>query len=254
MNACKLCMHDGHGDGHGDASATAAQLCGAVVLRLEAQCRCRCCALKGCAVVAGCKARGCSDVSRAQQSRVYRVPHACRVASHAIRITPRACMRRCTPRRSGASGGVCARLIAARVCMQFFIEPLISVSGIERERRAVDSEHSKNLQSDVWRQQELWHTSAAPEHPLSRFFTGNLETLAEAPEAAGLDVHAALWDFYHAQYSADRMKLCVLGRESVDELQAIVEGLFAAVPNKRAPLQPRARSRAHRPAAPASPL
>lgn len=116
--------------------------------------------------------------------------------------------------------------------MQFFIEPLISKDGIERERQAVDSEHSKNLQSDQWRQQQLWHTLAAPGHPYARFFTGNLDTLATIPESKGVDVHARLWDFYNSQYSANRMKLCVLGRESVEELECMVERMFTAVPNK----------------------
>lgn len=118
--------------------------------------------------------------------------------------------------------------------MQFFIEPLISKDGIARERQAVDSEHSKNLQSDQWRQQQLWHTVAAPGHPYSRFFTGNLETLATTPESKGIDVHARLWEFYNGQYSADRMKLCVLGRESLDELQEMVERMCSAVPYKGA--------------------
>ena len=118
--------------------------------------------------------------------------------------------------------------------MQFFIEPLISVDGIARERQAVDSEHSKNLQSDQWRQQQLWHTVAAPGHPYARFFTGNLATLATDPESKGVDVHARLWDFYNAEYSAARMKLCVLGRESLDDLQVMVERMFSAVPDKRA--------------------
>lgn len=124
------------------------------------------------------------------------------------------------------------------IAVQFFIEPLISKDGITRERQAVDSEHCKNLQSDQWRQQQLWHTVAAPGHPYSRFFTGNLDTLATIPESKGIDVHARLWDFYNAEYSADRMKLCVLGRENLDELQAMVESMFTPVPDKRVPQLP----------------
>jgi hypothetical protein len=51
---------------------------------------------------------------------------------------------------------------------QFFISPLISPDGIARERQAVDSEHSKNLQSDGWRQQQLWKALANPEHRCAR--------------------------------------------------------------------------------------
>lgn len=117
-------------------------------------------------------------------------------------------------------------------CPQFFISPLISPDGISRERQAVDSEHSKNLQSDVWRRQQLWHTAADPSHPYSRFFTGNMDTLGKTPESKGIDVHAALLKFYNAEYSANRMKLCVLGRQSLQELEAMVVNLFSDVPNK----------------------
>eukprot|EP00892_Ulva_mutabilis_P012171 jgi/Ulvmu1/9326/UM050_0076.1 len=118
---------------------------------------------------------------------------------------------------------------------QFFISPLISPDGIARERQAVDSEHSKNLQSDVWRRQQLFHTAADPEHPFSRFFTGNMETLGTTPESQGIDVHAELLKFYNSEYSANRMKLCVLGRQSIQELQEMVVGLFSEVPNKQLP-------------------
>lgn len=116
--------------------------------------------------------------------------------------------------------------------MQFFIAPLISPDGIARERKAVDSEHAKNLQSDGWRQQQLWKEVAHPSSHYSRFFTGSLETLGTLPEASGIDVHAEMVAFYRREYSANRMKLCVLGRESLDELEALVRGQFSAVENK----------------------
>lgn len=119
--------------------------------------------------------------------------------------------------------------------VQFFISPLISPDGIARERQAVDSEHSKNLQSDVWRRQQLWHTAADPAHPYSRFFTGNMDTLCTTPESKGIDVHAELLKFYAAQYSSNRMKLCVLGRHTVQELEAMVLRMFCDVPNKGPP-------------------
>lgn len=80
----------------------------------------------------------------------------------------------------------------------------------------------------------MWKEVAAPGHRFSRFFTGSLETLGAAPEARGVDVHAELWAFFRREYSANRMKLCVVGREGLDELQALVERLFAAVENKGA--------------------
>lgn len=127
------------------------------------------------------------------------------------------------------------RITHGSPAVQFFISPLISPDGIARERQAVDSEHSKNLQSDVWRRQQLWHTAADPSHPYSRFFTGNMDTLGTTPESKGIDVHAELLKFYAAQYSSNRMKLCVLGRHTVQELEAMVLRMFCDVSNKGPP-------------------
>jgi insulysin len=68
----------------------------------------------------------------------------------------------------------------------------------------------------------------------SRFFTGSLETLGTTPESKGIDVHAELVDFYKREYSGNRMKLAVLGRQSLDELEALVEAKFAGMQNKGA--------------------
>ncbi|CAE8667605.1 unnamed protein product, partial [Polarella glacialis] len=65
---------------------------------------------------------------------------------------------------------------------QFFVAPLFSEDATARELQAVDSEHSKNLQQDSWRQSQLLRNSANPEHPLHHFMTGNSETLRDRPE------------------------------------------------------------------------
>ncbi|KAG2427393.1 hypothetical protein HYH02_014613 [Chlamydomonas schloesseri] len=116
---------------------------------------------------------------------------------------------------------------------QFFIEPLISQDGIEREVRAVDSEHGKNLNSDPWRKQQVNKSTANPEHPWSRFSTGTRHTLYEGPLAAGSDPRSAVVDFHCAHYSADRCCLAVLGRQPLGQLQDMVVPLFSQVPNKR---------------------
>lgn len=55
---------------------------------------------------------------------------------------------------------------------QFFISPLISADGVEREVKAVDSEHGKNLNVDAWRLHQLAKATANQDHAWSHFFTG----------------------------------------------------------------------------------
>lgn len=51
----------------------------------------------------------------------------------------------------------------------FFTCPLFLESCVNREVKAVDNEHSKNLQSDARRTQNLIRTLARKDHPLNHF-------------------------------------------------------------------------------------
>lgn len=96
----------------------------------------------------------------------------------------------------------------------------------------MDSENKKNLQSDTWRLHQLSKTLSNPEHPYCHFSTGNYKTLKEDPEARGVRIRDEFIGFHQKHYSANRMKLVVLGRESLDELESWVEELFSSVKNK----------------------
>ncbi|OAX85065.1 hypothetical protein ACJ72_00566 [Emergomyces africanus] len=118
---------------------------------------------------------------------------------------------------------------------QFFIAPLFLESTLDRELRAVDSENKKNLQNDSWRLLQLNKSLSNPKHPYHHFSTGNLQTLRDGPQSRGINVRDEFIRFYETHYSANRMKLVVLGRESLDELEGWVVELFADVKNKDLP-------------------
>jgi insulysin len=115
---------------------------------------------------------------------------------------------------------------------QFFIEPLFLENTLDRELRAVDSENKKNLQNDQWRLHQLKKSLSNTKHPFCHFSTGSLETLKTIPEAKGVNVRDKFIEFYEKHYSANRMKLCVLGREPLDVLQAWAVEHFSPVKNK----------------------
>lgn len=115
---------------------------------------------------------------------------------------------------------------------QFFVKPLFLENTLDRELRAVDSENKKNLQSDAWRLSQLAKSLSNPAHPYHHFSTGNLQTLKEDPEKKGVKVREEFIRFYERHYSANRMKLVVLGRESLDDLEQWVVELFSEVKNK----------------------
>ncbi|KAF9699478.1 hypothetical protein EKO04_002692 [Ascochyta lentis] len=118
---------------------------------------------------------------------------------------------------------------------QFFIQPLFLRDSLDRELRAVDSEYKKNVQSDAWRLVQLSRSTSNKNHPIRRFAAGNYQCLHEEPLLRGIDVRRRFIEFYETHYSADRMKLVVLGKESLQRLESWVQELFSDVPNKSQP-------------------
>ncbi|CAI9736365.1 insulin-degrading enzyme-like [Octopus vulgaris] len=115
---------------------------------------------------------------------------------------------------------------------QFFISPLFTPSATEREVNAVNSEHNKNIQDDNWRLQQLERTVSDPSHDYCRFGTGNKDTLETKAKDRGVDTRDELLRFHEKYYSSNIMTLAVLGKESLDELTAMVLPLFDKVVNK----------------------
>lgn len=124
---------------------------------------------------------------------------------------------------------------ALDIFASFFVCPSFNESSTFREINAVDSENSKNLQSDMWRTWQLLKSMAKSSHPFSSFSTGNLKTLKDNTEENGLNIRDLLLEFYDKYYSANLMKLCVYGKEDLDTLQSWVVEKFSKVPNKNLP-------------------
>lgn len=118
---------------------------------------------------------------------------------------------------------------------QFFVAPLFLEDTLDRELKAVDSENKKNLQNDSWRLNQLDKTLSNPNHPYHHFSTGSYKTLHDDPIARGVKIRDEFIKFYSTHYSANRMKLVVLGRESLDTLEQWTEEIFSKVPNKDLP-------------------
>ncbi|QPG77399.1 hypothetical protein FOA43_004812 [Brettanomyces nanus] len=118
---------------------------------------------------------------------------------------------------------------------QFFICPLFSPSGKDREINAVDSENKKNLENDSWRLYQLSKSLTSQYHPYHGFSTGNKVTLGEVPLKNGLDVREELLKYHKTHYSANLMRLVVLSNEKLDTLTDWTVDKFSSVVNKDLP-------------------
>ena len=114
----------------------------------------------------------------------------------------------------------------------FFTSPLFTQSATSRELNAIESEHSKNLQSDIFRLYQIEKGRANQDHPFSKFFTGNKATLLDDTKKKGIDLREELIKFYSAYYSANQMSFAIVGPQSLITLKKMVEAPFSAIPNK----------------------
>ena len=79
---------------------------------------------------------------------------------------------------------------------------------------------------------QLERSLSNPSYPYNSFGIGNLVSLKEQPFEKGLDVREPFLKFYETYYSANIMKLVVLGREPLAQLEEWVIDKFSAVVNK----------------------
>ncbi|KAL6254476.1 hypothetical protein P5V15_014529 [Pogonomyrmex californicus] len=114
---------------------------------------------------------------------------------------------------------------------QFFIAPLFRETMIESTINIINLEYEKHLRNDTWRFKQLNRSSASADHPFSKFNIGNRQTLDTIPKQKGINVRDRLLEFYEKYYSANMMSLCVLGKESLDELENMVVNLFCEIRN-----------------------
>jgi insulysin len=78
----------------------------------------------------------------------------------------------------------------------FFTCPLFTEGSTARELKAVDAEHAKNIQNDMWRLYQLDKSTGNPGHPYSKFGTGDSRTLQDIPLATGINVRENLLSFH----------------------------------------------------------
>ncbi|MCX6990199.1 MAG: insulinase family protein [Chlamydiae bacterium] len=102
----------------------------------------------------------------------------------------------------------------------FFIDPLFSTSSINRELHAVDQEHAKNIQNDMWREYMIFKETGNKDHPNAKFSTGNAQTLSGIPQSA-------LKEWYAAHYSSDQMNLVLISPLPLETLIELASEKFS---------------------------
>jgi insulysin len=92
------------------------------------------------------------------------------------------------------------------------------------------------LHLDNRRINQLEKSLSNSKHPYSRFGAGSLKSLKEDPIEKGIDIRNELMKYHDKYYSANIMKLVVVGKESLDQLLQWVIEKFSAIKNKNIPI------------------
>lgn len=111
----------------------------------------------------------------------------------------------------------------------YFRAPTFNPQYSEKERNAVNSEWSMGRTNDSWILYRVAGLTSNPAHPAHRFTTGNLTTLADKP---GSSLQDALRQFYQRYYSANNMRLTIVSKQPLAELEALARKHFSSVPNR----------------------
>ena len=119
---------------------------------------------------------------------------------------------------------------ALEMFSRFFIDPLLKADAVDREINAVNAEHEKNILNDELRINRILEVVANKKHPFHHFSTGTIETLKRD------DIREKLVDFYQKNYSANLMKLVVLDKKPLEEIEKIAIRLFTEVKNIDVPI------------------
>lgn len=106
----------------------------------------------------------------------------------------------------------------------FFTEPLFNPDSVNREKEAVDSEHSKNILSDMWRIQEIKKNAIVSTNPIKNFGTGSNKTLGVP------DIHNKVKHFFERHYSSDLMTLFVIAKNDIENIKSQIISIFSKIP------------------------
>ena len=106
---------------------------------------------------------------------------------------------------------------------RFFIDPLFNIDSVKREMNAVNNEHKKNVNSMMWRNQQLRLNLTNMESSTNTFSTGNLDTLDKD------DIRDKMIEFYKKYYNSNNISICIGSSKPITELKDIIEGTFGLI-------------------------
>ncbi|WP_434340659.1 insulinase family protein [Motilimonas cestriensis] len=109
--------------------------------------------------------------------------------------------------------------------------PLLDEHYADKERSTVNAEQQTYKGQDARKLYALERFTLNPNHPMSRFSTGDLNTLKDKPNSKLQD---ELEGFFNAYYSANLMKAVLYGPRDLVALEKLAKQYLTQIPNRNA--------------------
>jgi insulysin len=110
------------------------------------------------------------------------------------------------------------------ILSSFFISPLFNPSAIDREINAINSEHQKNINIDIWYiRQVLFSLSTTP----YLFPTGNIKSLNKD------DLREKMIDFYNKYYCSENISISITSNINPQTIEKELKKTFGKIPHKK---------------------
>lgn len=113
--------------------------------------------------------------------------------------------------------------------------PLFDKHNADKERNAVNAELTMARSRDGMRIAQIDSETINPQHPSTKFFGGNLETLQDKE---GSQLHDELLAFYQRYYSANLMVAVLYSDQPLDKLKTLAENTFGKIANHQRQVEP----------------
>jgi len=107
----------------------------------------------------------------------------------------------------------------------FFREPLLDMKHINSEREIINSEHQKNILSDVWIMDDIFK-KFIKKSKYTNFGTGNSESLKDITKED-------IMNFYNTYYTTDNMYVCIVDTDDIKTMTKKYLKYFEDIPEKK---------------------
>jgi len=112
---------------------------------------------------------------------------------------------------------------------RFFIDPLFNNDSVAREINAVNSEHKKNINQDMWRKYQLMLNLTDNESIVNTFVTGSLNSLQKP------DIRDQLIKFYNQYYTTSNISISIASSKPTKQIYKIIEKTFGHITKSLVP-------------------